>query len=427
MSTRRVVASWGVVGIVGALLAGVAAPVLAESEDDARQAVRQFWKERLLALPASSDPAAMEAAVRLPDQHRQLVLHEIEAWGQRATTAATDKHDARQTIWWQINYSQIAPSIRLGALQAGSPAPYYTGDKEWPFLSEKGWGDGAGSAIFSELPGWVVEAVDREVRQLSLAAARRQETRTPGRPEPGRWTAWDGMGNAFAWAGPAVKDGTTSYRPKHDGMAVRIAMPSELAAEIYRLALQQGYPLQLQLKRDEFPLYPHTPVIITGSTDIPVWLVSAERLIPARLTAFSTGGTACDGSQWMEFSYKGTDSPPVWAALVFTDPSLASGMSARRLPGRLPSSYQEVQRSEIELRWPNDRLPPVRVVAKRFEWVARQHERQPDGNYKEISSEVVGSAWGTQVLISTPEEIRHNYSNPELLLSSAGTPACPPP
>ena len=426
MSVLRAVAGWGVAGIVAALFAGVAAPALADRGDEVREVVRQFWKERLLAPSASSDPAATEAVVRLPDQHQQVVLSEIEAWGRHAKTAATDNQDKRKTNWWQINYLQIAPDIGMGTLQAKGPGTG-AGDREWPFLSEKGLGDDASSAIFSELSGWMVEAVDREVRKLSLAATRRQETSTPGRLEPGRWTTWDGMGNAFAWAGPAVKDGAASYRPKNDGMAVRISMPSELAAEIYRLALHQGFHLQLQLKRGEFPLYSHTPVIITGSTDIPVWLVSAELLIPARLTAFSTGGQACDGSQWMEFSYKGTESPPVWAVLTFTDPSLASGMTARRLPGRQPSSYQEVQRSEIELRWPNDRLPPVRVVAKRFEWVARQHERLPDGNYKEISKQVVGSAWGTQVLIKTPKEIERNYSNPELLLSSAGTPACPPP
>lgn len=418
MNVLRALTVTGVAGIAAVFFAGVAAPALADREDEARELVRQFWKERLLAPPASSDPAvAEEAVVRLPDQHQQLVLREIASWGGHARTAASDNQDKRQTIWGQINYSQIAPSILLGALQAKGPVPHYSDGYEWPFLTES-------TAIFSELPGWMVDAVDGEVRKLSLAA-RRQETGAPPRLDPGRWTTWSDMGNAFAWAGPAVKDGTASYRPKKDGMAVRISISS--VSEIYRLALHQGSLLQLQLKRDEFPLYPHTPVIISGSTDIPVWLVSAERLIPARLTAFSTGGQACDGSQWMEFSYKGTESPPVWAVLAFTDPSLASGMTARRLPGRQPSSHQEVQRSEIELRWPNDRLPPLRVVAKRFEWVERQHELLPDGNYKEISKQVVGSAWGTQVLIETPGELKRNYSNPDLLLSSAGTPACPPP
>lgn len=423
MSLRRALTG-GVASLAAAFFA--AAPALADREDETRTALRQFWKEQLLAPPASSDPAASEAIVRMPDQHRQLVLREIESWGGQAMTAATDAQDKRQTMWWQVSYSQIAPSIQLGALKAKGPISHYSDGYEWPFLTESIGGDGPDATIFSELPAWLVDAIDQQVRKLSVPA-RRPETATPNRLAPGHWTTWNGAGNASAWAGPAVKDGTASYRSKGEGMAVRISMPSDLAAEIYRIALQQGYPLQLQLKRGEFPLYPHTPVIIIGSTDMPVWLVSAERLIPARLTAFSSGGQACDGSQWLELSYKGKDSPPVWAALTFTDPSLANGMTARRLANAQPSSYQEVQRGEIELRWTNDRLPPLRVVAKRFEWVARQHELLPDGNYKEVGKQVVGSAWGTQVLIETPEELKRNYSNPDLLLSSAGTPACPPP
>lgn len=424
MRARRALTVVGIASIAATVI--TAAPALADREDETRGALRQFWKERLLAPPENSDPAASEPVVRMPDQHQQLVLREIGSWGEHAKTAATEAQDKRQTVWWQIHYSQIAPSIQLGALQAKGPASHYSSGYEWPFLTETIGGDGPDAVIFSELPGWMVDAVDQQVRKLSLAA-RRQEIGTPTRLGSGEWTTWNGLGNAYAWAGPAVKDGTASYRSKGDSMAVRISMPSELAAEIYRLALQQGYPLKLQLKRGEFPLYPHTPVIIIGSTDIPVWLVSAERLIPARLTAFSSGGQACDGSQWMELSYKGTDAPPVWAVLTFTNPSLATGMTARRLPNPQPSSYQEVQRGEIELRWPNDRLSPLRVVAKRFGWVVRQHELLPDGSYKEVGKQVVGSAWGTQVLIETPEELKRNYSNPDLLLSSAGTPACPPP
>lgn len=410
------------VGLTAVFLVLFMAPVLADDKV-ACQSLRQCWKDSLLATPTSTDQSVPERMVRMPDLHRHEVESEIVAWARHVKTAVTDNPDQRQSIWWDIKFSQIAPSFLLGTLQAKGPTSQYSGNEEWPFLTEISGGNGPDAAIFTELPGWMVEAIDHEVRKLSLAA-RRQEI---GQLGSGRWTTWDSVGNAIAWAGPAVKDGTASYRPKGDGMTVRISMPSERAAEIYRLAQQQGYPLQLQLKRDAFPLYPHTPVIIIGSTDIPVWLVSAERLISARLTAFSTGGQACDGSQWMEFFYKGTEAPPIWAALTFTDPSLANGMTARRLPGSQPSEYQEVQRSEIELRWPNDRLPPLRVVAKRFEWVERQHERLPDGNYKEISKQVVGSAWGTQVLINTPEEMRRNYSSPELLLSSAGTPACPPP
>lgn len=290
-------------------------------------------------------------------------------------------------------------------------------------MSESPVGESRHKIGYNELPEWMIDAVDREIQSYSVIAAR-QHKLGPLSGTKSDCLAWNECGYAFVWAGPAVKDGTATYRPTASGMSVRI--PGTSAPEIYRLAQEQGWPLKLRLRRDGSPFYPHTPLIVTGSTQIPAWLVSAERLIPAHLTAFSTGGDTCEGSWWVELSYKGNEALPIWAVMVITEPGLATGMTSRRLQNKEPTAYQESLHREIELRWPNDRLPPLRVVARRFDWVDRVYEQLPDGNNKEISQEVLGSVWGTQVLTPAPKKLGSD-SPSELQLSSAGTPACLPP
>lgn len=398
--------------------------------------LREYWRQKLLAPPASRDPTAVEKQVPPPPLQRQLILEQVGIWGGGALIG--EEHKGDHIGWTNVTFEAIAPAIRLGALRARNAGDgSLTGMRDWPYVTgaERGY-TAVDEPVFAELPDWFLDAVQKEVRKLSLsgnrqAAAIGKKDKAGAAARQAAWRADDTPGDAFVWAGPAVKDSVASYRATNDGMAVRIAMPAERAAEIYALAGQRGLPLSLRLVRDDQPVYPHTPVIIVGSTAIPVWLAGPDGLVAATLTAFSAGGDVCDGSLWMEFAYKGSASPPVWAVLGFSDPTLAGGVTVRRLPKRpVPEreSYLEAQRSEIELRWPKDRLPALRIAARRFEWARSEYEEDEKGNVVEKDRTVLGSAWGTQVFTRMPAGLAVVNGEPsELVLSAAGTPRCPPP
>jgi len=285
-----------------------------ENDSSVQQKLREYWVEKITVPPNSLDPAGAEKQIAMPDQQKQLALRQIKAWGDTSKKALLRLGDGQN--WWNPSptYAEIAPGILYGSFQVNYRPDSMTG---WPYITE----NTPANPVFAALPDWFVDAVEQEVKKFSLAAARGQKQRLLSKAgegrATGRWESPYGQGEAFVWAGPAVKDGVASYTPSaNNTTAVRISLSPQTLAYIYLWAQRNGFPLESHLLREDRMVYPHSPVIIAGTTAIPVWLVNAEGLTPARLTAFSMGGDSCDGSHWVEFTIKGSGTPPVWAVLA---------------------------------------------------------------------------------------------------------------
>lgn len=403
----------------------LAANSVSAQNEDLQQQVYDHWRGVLLAPPAHPSAGNPETPPVMPAAQRRLVLAQIADWASRAKTDLSGKR-GESGIFFNLTYN-LAPGIGMAALTTTDD---YSGDS-WPFAKEPPYynpdkGDNA------KLPDWFVDAVDKAVSSLSLPAGK---AKAPAK-HAGQAT-WQHLyeqteSDAFAWAGPAVRDGVARYRQAEGQSSVRFALNTDTTQDLHRWAQQQGLPVRLRLRR--LPVaHAHSPIIIDGQTDMPVWLLNAEGLWPARLTAFSFGGDACDGSRWVEFTYSGSATPPVWAVLGFTNPALAEGVTVKRLPKREKLSWREAQLSEIAVTWPDDRLPALRIAARRFEWEERELEwtepkSEYDGGYEDISRRVTGSAWGTQVFTLPPAGNQSSTNEDGLLLISGnGAPACPPP
>jgi len=113
----------------------------------------------------------------------------------------------------------------------------------------------------------------------------------------------------------------------------------------------------------------------------------------------------------------------------FVDATRANGVTVRRLKQEASpdNRYLEAQRSEIEVSWPDERLPTLRIAARRFGWSQTEIETGPDGSTKETGRRTLGSAWGTQVFTRRTDEPGYPYQGNELLISAAGSPLCSPP
>ena len=350
--------------LLGAL--ALLAPLGVQARDEVRSELHTYWAQRLLAPLVGS--GEVEQPVTLPEKQRELVLREIEQWGRNAKEATTSRE--RRTIWWSALFGQVAPSLRIGALNASSIVRSEGAwDYQWPYLTAPSFDN----PVYDEIPAWYLDALAQQVRGLSLDERVAAPTDAPshdpspssaGTASPGAGASWltdDGPApDLFAWAGPVIMEGLATVRAADGGIVVRLPMTGGKAAVLYAWAQRHGRPLRLRLENQR-PVYSDTPLIVVGTTDIPVWLVHTSGLTPATLSAFSTGGDSCDGSEWMELTVNRAGVRPIWAILGLADASLAEGVTARLLsPGEQPKDYYTsgVQRRDLELRWTQERLPP---------------------------------------------------------------------
>ena len=292
-----------------------------------------------------------------------------------------------------------------------------------------------------EWPEWLTELVATRVQALSLAQrAGPVPVAAPGR---GRqqlvWGSLRGpikngettpsvpgnVADAIVWAGPAVRDAVATYRQTGGKSVVRIALAELQANNLYLWAKRFGFAMELRLRKDTAST---SEPIIDGRTSIPVAILQPEGLQPATIQAFAVGGDACSGGNWVEIALENAGQPPIWAVFAFSRPELQQGVSVRRLPAPKETErpYLEARRSELELRWPGDWLPPITVLARRFEYTTQRYAALPNGEMKLESTEVVGSAWATQAWTVAPAASASD-AGARALLTAGGSPACAPP
>lgn len=382
-------------------------PLSAPFAEDAASSGEGYWNEQLLAEPRPEEMVGPGKPVPLPEKQKQQVIEEIRNWAK----------DRKQAGELNPPFNEIASIFLQGSLASHEKDASYYVRRDWIFIQPLE----PGERVYRELPVWYQREIEEAVRRLSLPARRVVRD--------GPVQAWSVKDGAWAWAGPSVKEGSASYRQDNAGMFVRLAMEEKQGTEIYRWAQAFGHRIDLRLVAGDQPRYPHSSLILEGKTDIPVWIVSPEGLLPARLSAFRSGGTACEGSQWMELQYAGEAMPAVWAVLIFADQNLAKSAVVRRVKNNEELGYRETRRSELTLTWPQGKLPALRILARRFDWMEADQTGLPDPKRS------LGHAWGSQVLTSmSPAEMREQGYAPaadgrlvERMLSAAGTPACPPP
>jgi hypothetical protein len=254
-------------------------------------------------------------------------------------------------------------------------------------------------------------------------------------------------------AGPAVKDGVATYRSAQGDTRVRIPLDgaSGMPELLYQWAGQRGFPMRVSLgpkpggsMPDAEPLLNSShstfgqsitgdaPRTVEAETGLPAWIVNPDGVFRARLVALSTVGAnnssgACLGSDWVELELKGDAQPPIWAVLVSARPSLSTGATVKRLPpatGEAP--YREGKRSEVELRWANAKIPALRLVARRFDYVESTYKITAAGRYEQTGERTLGNAWGVQVFNADQPTPDPNEGGVRAVAAS-GSPQCAPP
>ncbi len=257
--------------------------------------------------------------------------------------------------------------------------------------------------------------------------------------------AWAGAeADWLVFAGPAVRDDVTRYRAGLTGSVLTLALHGS-ADELYRWAERFEKKFQLSWRDGQ----------LEGLTNLPVWLVGPQGLLPGALTrVWSTPGqrgedrAAADAEaeanldecagQWMDISLAVPSHSAVWAVLLANDQSLDQGLTVKRKVGNGTAPLQDAswlrKFSEIEVRWARDRFPPLNVVAYQFQAGVRgaDWENGDDGKPVQLPPEFSGTVWGTRVYEPLPSDAVPGQSAQQppwqsgTLLSSAGSRGCVP-
>lgn len=387
-----------------------------ESQEPLREQLNQALGQQLVAPIPDQDPSLPPAV--------QPILASAEERKLIETLLDKAKSDPANGIFGGLLIRSFGLSNRTLSARSASRGG------SWPDLEY---------AAPEERPEWLTELVAKRIQALSLT----QRAVPTGAPTRGRqqlvWGSLRGpvkngettagvsgdVADAIVWAGPAVRDGVATYRQTGGKSAVRIALAELQAENLYLWAKRFGFAMELRLRKDTAST---SEPVIDGRTAIPVSILQPEGLQPATISAFAVGGGACSGGNWVEIALEDSGQPPIWAVFAFSRPELQQGVSVRRLPTAKESErpYLEARRSELELRWPGDWLPPIAVLARRFDYTKERYGALPNGEMKLESTEVVGSAWGTQAWTVAPAASISDVSA-RALLTAGGSPACAPP
>jgi hypothetical protein len=398
----------------------VALPLSAQADEEAlRETLRLFWQKSLYEPPRIKSLDALEQErITPPAQHDELARLQLKK------------------LFYPREMSRDAQRLRLyQGLSLYSVEIFQLGWEEGQSWRELGL---SGNLV---APDWVIDYVADEIQKMSIprGAGNTQPAAAPrGRQEFTWGSQRDSENNrtiiqaaqALAFAGPAVKDGVATYRKVPGGTAVRLPLSASLD-ELDSWIMSHDLGLALSLRRD-VPRLVSEPLVIEGRTAVPAWLVSPTGLQAATLTAFSfvIEENFCSDSNWMEFQFEGDKAPPVWAVLLLPQEDMAKDASVKRLPNAKPDENSgEAQRGELEVRWTNNWLPPLRLTARRFDVAFSDYEDTPDGNWVPVRSEPIGSAWKVEVRALpdgkplVTDFYHEGYTAP---LSRAGTPRCAP-
>lgn len=386
-----------IVALTSALLA---LPADAGDDEAARQAIDELWQAQLLAPLPRQSSVGEAMVVAFLGQHRQRLLENV---------ANLSLEQLDQPL------SELLPALRWGnAATAGNQDVNYGSDLLTVLV-------GLSAQRERSVPEWLTEALARRIQQLAMMRATAKRLNSPL-----VWSYelpdWSGSGtNAFtelnigamAWAGPAVRD-HAQYVDMADRTRTRIRIDhtpyplKELAAWTH----QHGQALKLSLD-NSLPLDSETPMPVVARVDVPVWLITPQGLVTARLTGLHTGN-ACVGGGWLELEVAGGARPAIWAILFLPEKALASrAVVKRQIPAPNPEAYLLAAHSQLAVSWPDKRLPTLNITAKQFQW-RNYPQREND------TPPVLGTAWGTTIETTLPGQ------NEATRISAAGTPACLP-
>jgi len=334
------------------MLTGVLLVLPAKAGDDeVAQQLGKLWQSSLLApLPRQSGEEQLKA-IAFPDKHRQRLLDNVAA-------ISLD----------QLDYplSQLLPALRWGY---GTMANPYDGDLDLLGIRITNY------AVASErsVPEWLTEALVRRVQQLGLQGGAAKRPVRPLRwqyspwyePEKSAYTELEFA--AMAWAGPAVRD-HAQYVENDGHTRIRVSRTQENSLKVLvAWAYQRGLPLKLSLDASK-PLDSVKPLPILAKTNIPVWLVTPQGLVAARLTSLHTGDP-CLGGGWLELEAGAGLRPAIWAILFLPEEVRASAAIIERLKPEPDSDpYLLAMHSKLTVSWPDMRLPMLTVSAKKFQW-----------------------------------------------------------
>lgn len=255
----------------------------------------------------------------------------------------------------------------------------------------------SGAPVEGLMPSWLVEAIRQRVSTQRLPA-RAVEPELSWRSNAGEFfygappIDWE---SAPVWSGPAVRDHAASY--VYDAGTTRIRIAAGDAPGLWRIAQARGVAARLVLDDTGRAMSWYESLPLRLELKLPVWLVTAQELIPATLTGLRIGD-ACHGGGWTELRIDGQRRPAIWAVLFLPDEATARAARVKRLPSPAPDPNASADAgavSRLELSWPDDRLPALHLVAKRF-----------------------GDIWGSYAeLAQRPADENHR-------LSAAGSPEC---
>ena len=210
------------------------------------------------------------------------------------------------------------------------------------------------------------------------------------------------------WAGPVVNDNVVRYHKKEDKTIARVYFGEDGNGNFY----SQFQPLMQGL----WAFSKHNNIDIAVSLEqstsqhglafpllfnlrMPLQIVTPEGLVSATLTAAHLNKSGeCNTGSWIELELDNEKPITMWAFLAFPVPSLAKSAVIKReiyTPDTFirDQEYMVGARKMLAISWKNQILPPLKIVATRFDSNLEKYDNK--GKLK--SKSTLGSTWGSEV------------------------------
>lgn len=213
-----------------------------------------------------------------------------------------------------------------------------------------------------------------------------------------------------AWAGPVVNDNVVRYRKRDDKTIARVYFNNDefgrdskptkqLMQGIWALAKLNHLSLAVSIDNSTNAYELSYP--LKFNVRLPLHIVTPEGLVAATLvSARLNNNSDCNTGSWIELELDNEKPIAMWAFLALPVPALAKSVVIRRetyVPDTFISDqeYMVGERKMLALSWKNQVLPPLKIVATRFDY---NHEEYDDKN-KLKSKTTLGSTWGSKVFL----------------------------
>lgn len=441
--------------IIGVLLCMVAGLVNAQTGSEEK--LRSEWRARLLQpLQIHDNSIVHDSPFISPLEKKRLMEKAVPAMKHFFPENIRNEGSKGYPIFDIYSIKEILDPQGEAPAMLGLPAIYSEN-----FISYHDGDHNSGLGSFNtfqqNIPSWLISSMDAELEAYSLVKGKTNPVFNNISRIDVPFAPAD---VAMVWAGPAVREGATRYWQASGKTHIRIPF-NENALHLYHWAAAHKLPLQLVRRQGNSAVATYlsnhhlaqqsNSLIVDATTDIPVFVVAPEGLLPARITAFSVGGSSCDGSNWVELVLEDAANPEVWGVLALNDPQLTKNIEVTQLPtvempmvrmrplgiaGSTPTpSVDETQRKVLRVDFMDNALPTLYLVARHFDWIDREVIVKENGEEREwIQGEILdsGSTWGTQVRMAKDSQAipATSWADRHLsgqVVSELGAPRCSPP